>query len=521
MRSKKKDNHPRARQKEIAVRRLRQLAKPRPSADPAQQRAADLSPPPADSGAENTDYRVRVRMYRQGLGDCFLLTFPRKEGSPFNLLIDCGALNRDKNFMRQVVEHIEKAVTVNGKSRLDLVVATHEHRDHLCGFNQARQIFSRMDIGGVWMGWTENLTEEEAKALKKAKKTAIQRLQAALTSSFADHAGFNGVRSLLAFSEEDDTTGTGLIADALEYLKLRGKEAGIMKFLEPGDGPLDLAGVDDVRVYVLGPPRDPTLLKTSGVTEAMKGDVIYHLGVGGAEGFDALENALLSANVGARNRAEDRCDPFGGEHRIPRKHKAFRNIKSYIQATYDVPDANWRTIDEDWLDAFGQLALDLDSDTNNTSLVLAFEFVKSGQVLLFVGDAQVGNWQSWANVSFKIPGRDKELPAHDLVKRTVFYKVGHHCSHNATMKCGGLELMESEALVAFIPLDKETAKKQGRKDAQGNPKGWDMPAKPLYQNLLRKAAGRVVISDVAEAVPAEALAAGITFDKNYVDYILK
>jgi hypothetical protein len=43
----------------------------------------------------------------------------------------------------------------------------------------------------------------------------------------------------------------------------------------------------------------------------------------------------------------------------------------------------------------GRLALQLDSDTNNTSLVLAFELGKSGRVLLFPGDAQVGNWLSW------------------------------------------------------------------------------------------------------------------------------
>jgi hypothetical protein len=31
--------------------------------------------------------------------------------------------------------------------------------------------------------------------------------------------------------------------------------------------------------------------------------------------------------------------------------------------------------------------------------------------------------------------------------------------------------MQSEDLVAFVPLDKATAKKQGKKDARGIPKG--------------------------------------------------
>ena len=35
--------------------------------------------------------RVRVRMYRQGLGDCFLVTFQTPAG-PVHAVIDCGTL---------------------------------------------------------------------------------------------------------------------------------------------------------------------------------------------------------------------------------------------------------------------------------------------------------------------------------------------------------------------------------------------------------------------------------------------
>src|SRR5262245_3574786 len=55
-------------------------------------------------------YRARVRMYRHGLGDCFLVTFPRKQKAPFQILIDCGALARDKQFMTGIVEHIRDTV---------------------------------------------------------------------------------------------------------------------------------------------------------------------------------------------------------------------------------------------------------------------------------------------------------------------------------------------------------------------------------------------------------------------------
>src|SRR5262249_367532 len=116
-----------------AARPAKKITKRKPVPASGHKAPAETMSPrePSASAAEgNANYRVRIRMYRQGLGDCFLLTFPRKDKSPFNLLVDCGALNRSKKFMTSIVEHIEESVRVNDheKARLDLVVATHEHR---------------------------------------------------------------------------------------------------------------------------------------------------------------------------------------------------------------------------------------------------------------------------------------------------------------------------------------------------------------------------------------------------------
>src|SRR5690606_39086112 len=135
----------------------------------------------------------------------------------------------------------------------------------------------------------------------------------------------------------------------------------------------------------------------------------------------------------------------------------------FVATIYDRPEQAWRRIDHDWIAGYEPLALKLDEDTNNTSLVLAFEFEDSGDVLLFVGDAQVGNWLSWEKVSFAVPESERPLPALVLVRRTVFYKFGHHASHIATLKKEGLERMESDRLVAFVPHNVATAKKQGKK----------------------------------------------------------
>lgn len=466
-------------------------------------------------------FRARIRMYRHGLGDCLLVTFPRSKASPFHVLIDCGVLARDKDFMMGIVRHIRDTVRegkTTGKARLDVVVGTHEHKDHLSGFNQARSFFNEeFDFGSVWLAWTENLTKPEVRKLKETKKRALRMLTQALTSPLAAAAPevLAGIGELLTFGQDDDTTGSGKVADAMEYLKLRGKEAGDLRFLEPGVDPFRLEGVDGVRVFVLGPPRDPALLKTSAVTEQMKRDqVIYHLAHTGEAGVNALGAAL--SNDSAMDG--DRFHPFPNEYRIPKAKEGkpnpyFSYIQNFLSKTYDDPLMAWRRVDHDWLTSIGQLALDLDNDTNNTSLVLAFEFEATRDVLLFVADAQVGSWLSFGRLKFKVPEREQLLSAQELLGRTVFYKVGHHCSHNATLRNGGLELMDRDDLVAFIPLDQATARKQGVK-------GWDMPAAPLFKALKTKTNGRVVLSDATEKVPVEAEQAGVCSTSTYIDYFL-
>ena len=70
---------------------------------------------------------------------------------------------------------------------------------------------------------------------------------------------------------------------------------------------------------------------------------------------------------------------------ISRKLRILCLERTTIPPSLGADSRGWRT-------AFGELALNLDNDTNNASLVLTFEFVKKGEVLLFLGDAKTGNW---------------------------------------------------------------------------------------------------------------------------------
>src|ERR1700750_1611987 len=77
------------------------------------------------AGVRKEKAACKVRMYRQGLGDCFFVTLPRTNGKPYYLLIDCGVIlgtNNAASKMEQVVNDI----TATTGGHLDLLVITHE-----------------------------------------------------------------------------------------------------------------------------------------------------------------------------------------------------------------------------------------------------------------------------------------------------------------------------------------------------------------------------------------------------------
>jgi hypothetical protein len=99
----------------------------------------------------------------------------------------------------------------------------------------------------------------------------------------------------------------------------------------------------------------------------------------------------------------------------------------------------------------------------------------------------VGNWESWDLYSWPADrAGNPPVTAAELLRRTVLYKVGHHASHNATLRDKGLERMESPDLMALIPVNHAMAEK----------KHWfGMPFPPLLARLHEKAYGRVLRID--------------------------
>jgi hypothetical protein len=210
------------------------------------------------------------------------------------------------------------------------------------------------------------------------------------------------------------------------------------------------------------------------------------------------EHAFIAAVLGMSGTEETggmqelRGYPFDAAFSVP-PEKAEPAFDGFFRENYgfsegDRHGASWRRIETDWLEgATIQLALKIGGYTNNTSLVLAFELTASGKVLLFPGDAQAGNWLSWIRDPKEKDSekRENHVDGERLLKETVFYKVGHHGSRNATMKQKGLELMTKD-LVAMIPVDQEWARRVVH---------WNHPDPKLLPELMQHARGRVLRSD--------------------------
>ena len=365
---------------------------------------------------------------------------------------------------------------------VDVLVITHEHWDHLSGFIQAAGSFAKLDVGAVWVAWTEDPKDDLARELGKEKEDAINalRLSAVALAAVGDRDVQPIVEDMIGFF---GAAGTGTTRQAFDAAKGKGP----VRFLHPSDAPIELPGLA-VKVYVLGPPHDAKLIRR---TLAGKGSSeTYGLAFDGTGAMSADVQAALTAPGSER--------PFGSTYVLPTP--VAQDMDFFRENYWGSSSDAWRRIDNDWLDSAADLALALDAATNNTSLVLAFEFA-GGDVALLVGDAQVGNWESWQTLSWNVEGREVTGP--DLLSRTTFYKVGHHGSHNATLRTHGLEAMK-RLKTAAIPVNHEMAVKR---------RWGQMPLPDLVAALQAATNGRTLRTDED---PATALD-GVNVDPLFFD----
>jgi beta-lactamase superfamily II metal-dependent hydrolase len=475
-----------------------------------------------------------VRMYRIGHGDCFLLGFDGDEDTVF-VLIDCGykpgsSPKGSGGTADDVVADIREATG----GHIDVAVITHEHQDHVNGITEGR--FQGITIGETWMAWTESGSDALAQILRARHRDRLQALMRAQGKLAALPAGERtgaSVAELLALEIGGEAeTATTLAAfaagqfgawtnkDAMQLFRRRAQNG--TRFLYPHQEIVALPGAPAVRVFPLGPPRDEKKLADLQPRDGEKFGEGAH-GDGDALGFFAAAPALE-----ADKAPDPAAMPFAPRFTIPREKIALqRELAGWYRTHYGplprdqrparqagppvatpgsgagktailgvlADDAEARRIEADWLFSAEALALDMGNDTNNGSLVLAFELGRGGKVLLFAADAQRGNWASWADAPF--PDGAAKVDVRELLGRTVLYKVGHHGSHNATLKGEAADAVpnlawlgrgaQAEEFTAMIPAV--------RSFAMSLKKPWDHPLPAIRDALLEKCRGRVLQTD--------------------------
>lgn len=488
---------------------------------------------------------VVVRLYRIGHGDCFLLAFGRDADGPLYILIDCGYKPGSPKFLSTTAAEVGESLKQATGGHIHVVAVTHEHQDHVNGFTVSN--FAGITVGQCWFAWTEDGDDPLANALRKRFKDRLHLLTVARNALAA--AGGDGavqrIDDFIAFEigGESETISQADLSNVLaageatlsankRAMKLvRDLSQDDPVYLRPHTPPRRLDGLPDMRVYTLGPPEDEKLLHSLNpqAGEGYRDDQAFAL---------SSRWGFFGAAVRGRSEVQASDSPFAPRFRIPwndalattapidfwREHYS-GEVSSGTESSKLNP--GWRRIDADWLFSAEDLALDMNNDTNNGSLVLAFELSPGGKVLLFAADAQRGNWISWSRGTWK--DGEREVTAKELLARTVLYKVGHHGSHNATLKG---ELSSDYANLDWMGhgehADEFTAMITAVRPWAETQKGWDHPLAAIKDALLGKAKGRVFQTDtdvekMAPQGPARAwknFQASVRGETLFIDYTI-
>lgn len=376
--------------------------------------------------------------YRIGFGDCFLLRFEYGEAAR-HVLIDFGTSANPERMgsqKAQIAAHIKE--TCGGK--LDAIVATHRHSDHVsCFAGETWDVIAGLEPGLVVLPWTEHpdaATDAEVapsgtRGRIGARSCAhVRALDAMHDVAEAALRELEGRESAAAPDDDDEAPapeeaevlgpwaardlgpspvgapfGKRLAAELrlVGGVNLNNKDklenllsTPAQDFVSFGSRTRLARLLPGVKVHVLGPP---TLAQSSAIRDMREEDRAEYWHVMAAAG-------RASARGGGQ-----RLFPEGrtvSPDRLPLETRWFLKRVDAVRAGELL-----------------QIVRALDDVLNNTSVILLFELSgPGGKKLLFPGDAQLEDW-SYALAREEV---------RELLAGVDVYKVGHHGSLNATPK---------------------------------------------------------------------------------------
>jgi beta-lactamase superfamily II metal-dependent hydrolase len=425
---------------------------------------------------------IEIRGYNVGFGDCFLLTFHYAKGAK-QVLIDFGTTKSPGTLTpaQQQLKIAAKIKEVTG-GRLDAIIATHRHADHISGFATG----SKGDASGdviksltdattiVLQPWTE-----DPAAPKDSKGDGSKALTARGKAFAAQLEDMHGVAESIAAearrmsSESMDVDTQETIATPAENSKRRaapvttaGDDAGSSDEAAALDSSealpasaltartgssagkrlrdkLSFIGEDNVKnlsavknLMSIGSTKTRHYLHygaDSGLESILPGVKVHVLGPPTIEQWDQVQKErskdpaefwqLRHAFWQKQSLAQTQRLAAGDEQ-PPKPAALFPKAK-----IVPVPrPARWfvRRLRGVRAKQLLEMVLVMDTAMNNTSLILLFEV--GDKKLLFPGDAQIENWEYALKHAKETPKILKLLADVDV------YKVGHHGSLNATPK---------------------------------------------------------------------------------------
>ncbi len=313
--------------------------------------------------------KILIRSYVVGFGDCILARF-RDGKTVRHMLVDFGRAP-GKGGGTSMFAPIARDVEELCGGRLDLLVMTHEHLDHMEGFHHQRRIFDRLRIGHVWMslpsrpGYYDDYPD--ARPQKRLRELAAAMLRT--RGLFEDP----GMRSLL----ENNLSNV----DRLEYLRDLAKKGTKIHYLARGSSPRP-SPFTSVKIEILAPEKDVSVYYPTGKVHSFA--------------------AAAAIDAGARS---------GGDWwSFPRARQ--------VAAPANLSESDWTALRAAIRGGSVASARFIDRAQNNTSL--CFVLTVGGKRLLFPGDAELESWEMMARKSAA------------ALAPVDFLKVSHHGSHNGT-----------------------------------------------------------------------------------------